>query len=134
VNSRSDVFTATGIIANAGTKLKIAATGTWNTGAGSVGPDGGANVPAECPVSQPAGSGWQCQRIGALIGRWGTPSDPLAVGAGNPMLIGSQQVVTAEGAELLFAINDNLGPCDGSNRGSCYDDNSGSLTVTISTQ
>ena len=58
----------------------------------------------------------------------------MEVGAGDPFLIGSEKMVVAAGEFFFLTINDNLGPCDGSNRGSCYEGNLGSLSVTIATQ
>jgi hypothetical protein len=98
-----------------GARVTISASGTWNVGFGGIGPDGdSARACVGCPV--PGG-------LGALIGR---------IGSGTPFLIGSGVTFATDRDGVLFlGSNDNsIGTCSG-HPGSCYDDNQGSLRITM---
>jgi hypothetical protein len=117
-NSRNDVLNATSIEVREGDTLCFTATKKWNVGQGSIGPDGNPGM-CDCPVSDADGNAM----IGALIGRIGTD--------GTPFIIGSTNSIKATRSGILYlGSNDNLGPCTGE-RGSCYDDNSGKIKVSI---
>lgn len=127
-NCPTDVFTPTNIQVNEGDIISFKASGRWfiRFNGGGVGPDG-QEASCECPVSQPVsdnpGSGFKGQ-LGALIGRIG-PN-------GEPFLIGSEKTITFQNSGTLYlTINDNMGPCDQKNRGSCFCDNRGSVMVCI---
>jgi hypothetical protein len=118
-NSRADVFASTGIQVQDGDILSLSASGQWNVGLGPIGPDGDGGVCAGCPVGR---------SLGALIGRIGNN--------GIPFLVGAQTTLAAVGSGLLFlGANDNAaGLCDGSNAGSCYEDNAGTLQVCLTVE
>ena len=120
-NWSDDVFTPTSMQVTAGDRLSFAASGRWDVGLGQVGPDGREDW-CECPVRERRETGSR-GRLGALIGR---------IGTGEPFLIGSQQTITAkESGSLFLTANDNMGPCDGDSRGSCYQDNTHSVWVCV---
>lgn len=122
-DSRSDVFTSTGIQVQDGDLVSITASRKasrqWDVGAGPVGPDGDGRGPcAGCPVKA---------SLGALIGRIGRN--------GHPFLVGSQATIGAEGSDVLFLTsNDNtVGTCSGF-PGSCYDDNRGTQQACVTVE
>jgi hypothetical protein len=116
-DSKTEILTPTFFL-RTGQTVTVSATGTWNVGSGSTGPDGDpAGTCAGCPV--PAG-------LGALIGR---------TASGSPFLVGSRESFVADRDGALFlGSNDNaVGTCNGF-PGSCYDDNQGSLRVTLTVE
>jgi len=117
-----NVLTATSIEIEKGSTLFFSASGIWDIGLGSIGPNGKEDW-CECPVSKISGSGFK-GNLGALIGRIGVH--------GEPFIIGDKKTITAgESGVLFLGSNDNMAPCDGHNRGSCYKDNKGFLIVCI---
>jgi hypothetical protein len=121
-NWRLNVFTPTNILVRPGEKISFVASGTWSVGVGWVGPDG-REAKCECVVSTRIGEASK-GALGALIGKIGDN--------GTPFLIGRQKSIqAAEGGTLFLGSNDNMGPCDGVNRGSCFQNNSGTLKVRI---
>lgn len=121
-NWRLDVFTPTNIRVKLGETISFAASGGWSVGLGLVGPDGREDW-CECVVSGRSGAGFK-GALGALVGRIGDN--------GTPFLIGRQRSITVVDEGILFlGSNDNMGPCDRVHRGSCFQDNSGTLQVRI---
>jgi hypothetical protein len=121
-NWRLSIFTPTNIHVKPSQKISFMASGLWRVGLGSVGPDGREDW-CECVVGEKRGAG-SIGALGALIGKIGDNR--------TPFLIGVQRSVQAVEEGILFlGSNDNMGPCDGINRGSCYQDNSGTLKVRI---
>lgn len=119
---RSDVLTPTEIQVQEGNTICFTASGKWDVGLGPIGPNGKEDW-CECLVSERHGTGFRGS-VGALVGRIGEN--------GAPFLVGSQTTITAMGNGTLYlGSNDNLGPCDGSTRGSCYDDNKRTLQVCV---
>lgn len=117
-NSQNDVLNATSIEVQEGDTLCFTAMKMWDVGQGSISPDGNPGT-CDCPVRDASGNAM----VGALIGRIGTD--------GTPFIIGSTNAVKATRSGTLYlGSNDNLGPCTGQ-RGSCYDDNSGKVKVSI---
>ena len=111
---RADVLTPTYFL-RAGDSVTLSASGTWNVGSGSIGPNGDPARSCDgCPV---AGA------LGALIGR---------IGTGPSFLLGSKKIFVADrNGPLLLGSNDNaVGICNGF-PGSCYEDNQGNLRVTM---
>ncbi|MDD4902509.1 MAG: hypothetical protein PHE24_05240 [Patescibacteria group bacterium] len=103
-----------------GDTLIFSASGIWDMGLGAVGPDGSGDL-CECPVSEYNGRNY-FGPIGAVIGR---------IGSGKYFLIGSGTKIIAENSgHLYLGANDNMGPCQFF-RGSCYDDNRGSIPVSV---
>lgn len=119
---RVDVLTDTEIPVEPGSTLVLRASGSWSVGTGVVGPEGKENW-CECVVRRPVGSGFRGP-LGAVIGRIGRQGKPFLVGTHT-------EVTTGEGGTLFLGANDNMGPCDQMQRGSCYADNFGSVTVTV---
>ena len=119
----NDVFTPVeGVQITQGDIVLFSATGTWSVGLGNIGPEG-VETPCECVVSELVNGGHR-GLLAALVGRIGSD--------GHPFLIGVQRTVTAkESGTLYLTANDNLGPCDGTNRSSCFSDNRGSVSVEI---
>ena len=113
---RRDVLTPTNFQITQGSTIIFTASGRWDVGAGSVGTAG---VEATCECLVPEGL------LGALVGRIGQNGKPFLIGTGTTF------VSSQTGGILFLGANDNMGPCDGSNRGSCYYDNAGSVTVQI---
>jgi hypothetical protein len=113
----------TGIRVEQGDWLELTAEGKWWSGISETGPDGdkgglfGIGRPScgSCPV---VGG-----NLGELVGK---------VEGDFPFRIGRCQTeeMQTDGAFLL-AMNENTGPCKDNREGSCYDDNNGSLQVTI---
>ncbi len=119
---RKDVFTSTNIQAQAGNSLKFSASGTWDIGLGAMRPDGRDDW-CECVISKAINNGFRGP-VGALVGRIGEN--------GKPFLIGSEKIIITDESGLLYlASNENMGPCNGTDRGSCYYDNRGTLDVCI---
>lgn len=119
---RVDVFTPMFIHVNHGDTILFSASGTWNVGSGSIGPDGQDDL-CQCTVSEKSGSGFRGP-LGALIGRIGA--------LGTPFFIGSQKTITVfENGILFLSSNDNLRPCDKASIGSCYEDNRGIMEVCV---
>lgn len=124
-NWRVDVLTATPINVKKGDTIVFCASGKWDVGLGPFDPNGKKDC-VEYPVMQRKGI---CCRayLGALIGRIGKK--------GEPFLIGSRKTITAiESGKLFLGSNDNLCPCYAClpmERGCCYGDNSGSITVCV---
>ena len=118
----SEIFTPTNIEVKKGDILSFTASGTWNLGLGPVGSDGKDDW-CECTISEPSGEGFRGP-VGALIGRIGNQ--------GSPFLIGAQNIVTADADGILYlGSNENMGPCNNVDRGSCYEDNRGTMNVCI---
>lgn len=119
-----DVFTPTTIKVKNGDTISFLASGTWDMGAGSVGP-AGTEATCECVVSEKSGADLK-GRLGALVGRIGEK------GKGTPFLIGCKKSITAtQNGTLFLTSNDNLGRCDNISSGSCYYDNTGSIKVCV---
>jgi hypothetical protein len=117
-----DTFTPTAVQIKAGNTISFSAAGMWDMGLGAVGPDGREDW-CECTVSERSGSGFR-GFVGGLVGRIGKE--------GKPFFIGSHRTITArEDGALFLTSNDNLGPCDEVTRGSCYQDNRGSMGVCV---
>jgi hypothetical protein len=113
-NSRTNVLQPT-IQVRTGDRLAFEASGSWSIGLGQVGANGGPGFCAGCPVQTAPG---------ALIGR---------IGNGAHFFIGEDSVIRAPASGTLFlGSNDNAeGLCDGQNTGSCYNDNTGSLSIRL---
>lgn len=122
---RTEIFTPSNIEVKKGDTLSLTASGTWNLGLGPMGPDGKEDW-CECTISEPSGDGFRGP-LGAVIGRIGIQ--------GTPFLIGSQHKVIADGDGILYlSSNENMGPCNNVDRGSCYEDNKGTMEVCIEIQ
>jgi hypothetical protein len=120
INANSYPFQSTEITISSGDRLEFSASGNWNCGLGTIGPNG--NDRKE--PNSPAPNGNYCGLVG-VIGT-GTPS------IGGGFFIGSAYQFTAsQGGMLYLGSNENLGKCDGSHTGSCYEDNTGSISVHI---
>lgn len=99
-------------------RITLSASGFWNLGFGRIGPNGDPARSCDgCPASG---------ALGALIGR---------IGTGPAFLIGSGRTFIADRDGVLFlGSNDNaVGTCSGG-PGSCYEDNQGSLRVTVTVE
>jgi len=119
---RNEILTPTTIEVKKGDTLSFTASGAWNLGLGPGGPDGKDDW-CECTISEPSGEGFRGP-IGALIGRIGNQ--------GAPFLIGAQNIVIADGDGIVYlGSNENMGPCNNLDRGSCYEDNRGTVDVCI---
>jgi hypothetical protein len=107
----------TGIKVKQGDRLEFKAEGTWWNGICTTNPDGNSNESCDqCPI--PDGN------FGELIGKVGDD--------GMPFRIGDYAIIVAiKDGTLWLAMNENTGPCKDGGEGSCYEDNSGSLQVTI---
>jgi len=122
IDWRTEIFTPTNIQVKKGSTITFSASGTWNLGLGPMGANGRDDW-CECTISQPVGKGYKGP-LGALIGRIGKN--------GKPFLIGCQNTITAdEDGVLYFTSNENMGPCNKVDRGSCYFDNEGTMDVCI---
>lgn len=102
-----------------GDYVEFSASGTWNSGISQTGPNGdcsrGAAACGACPVT----SG----NLGELVG---------VIDDGTPFRIGSKQVIQASSSGMLSLImNENTGPCTAGEPMSCYKDNVGNMTVTV---
>jgi len=123
-NPIGEVFSSTGLSVQAGQTVSFSATGWWSAGLGYVGPDGTRSESlCECVVSREVGGGRRGV-VGLLVGRLGESGTAFAVGT-------SKALVAEQSGVLFLTINDNLGRCDGSHPGSCFVDNQGNLTVSI---
>ena len=119
---RVDVLTPTSVHVARGNSVSLTASGHWSVGAGEVGP-GGKEDWCECVVSEAVGAGFR-GNLGALIGRIGQRGSPFVIGT-------AARIKAQEDGTLFMGANDNLGPCDGTTRGSCYRDNAGTLDVEV---
>lgn len=122
ISWRADVLTPTAIEVKAGNTLVFTASGSWSVGVGVVGPNGRQDW-CECVVAEAVGSGFRGP-LGALIGRIGRQGQPFFIGTGT-------EIKASESGILFLGANDNMGPCNGVERGSCYSDNIGSVRVWV---
>ncbi len=119
---RVDILTATSINVREGNTLVFTPSGQWSVGAGLVGPSGKEGW-CECVIAERAGAGFR-GFLGALIGRIGQHGQPFLIGVGRTIRAGESGV-------LFLGANDNMGPCDGVSRGSCFLDNTGEMSVRV---
>jgi hypothetical protein len=122
VSASAYPFQSTGISVTAGNRLEFSASGTWYCGLGWTGPDGDPDIKEP---NSPAPSASLCALVG-MIDDVQTPT----VNCG--FFVGSTNQITATQSGILYlSSNDHLGPCDGINPGSCYNDNQGVVSVWI---
>jgi hypothetical protein len=115
-------FQSTGISVTAGDQLEFAASGTWYCGLGWTGPDGNPDIKEP---NSPVPSAGLCALVG-MIGDVPTPTVNCC------FLVGSVNQITATQSGMLYlGTNDHLGPCDGLNPGSCYNDNRRDVSAWI---
>lgn len=120
--SAKELWHDTGLSVENGDCIEFSSTGIWCNGISCTGPDGDGGwfifrgpLCGECPA--PEGN------LGELVG---------TIGKGFPFRIGSSSTQKIrERGNLLFAMNDNAGSCEGGPPGSCYPKNSGKLNVDI---
>lgn len=99
----------------------------WTVGDGPIGPNGSKDPKScECVVSKKGTGGGSVGNLGALVGRVGD-SRPFVVGDGKKL---GEYLVEKEG-KLFLGSNDNMDECDGTHRGSCFEDNKGELNVKV---
>lgn len=119
---RGDVLSPTTVHVTQGSRITLAASGRWSVGVGVVGPEGKEEW-CECVVAEQVGSGSRGP-LGALVGRIGRD--------GAPFLVGTRAEIRSDRDGILYlGANDNMGPCDGAARGSCYRDNQGTVDVHV---
>lgn len=120
--SAKELWHDTGIKIENGDCIEFSAAGSWWNGISLTGPDGDTGwfifrgpQCGECPA--PEGN------LGELVGR---------VDKGFPFRIGNSSTQKIkESGNLLLAMNDNAGSCEGGPAGSCYPKNNGKLNVDI---
>jgi len=113
----------TGIIVEKGDWLHSTAEGRWWSGISETGPNG--DKGGLFGIGRPSCGGCPAVdgNLGELIGK---------VEGEFPFRIGKCQTefIRTDGA-LLLAMNETTGPCKDGRAGSCYEDNHGSLRVTV---
>lgn len=122
VSASAYPFQSTGISVTAGDRLEFSASGTWYCGQGWTGPDGNSDIKE--PNSPVPGAGL-CALVG-MISDTPTPTKRCCFFVGS-----TNQITATQSGMLYLGSNDNLGPCDGLNPGSCYNDNRGDVSVWI---
>lgn len=105
--------------------LQVTAQGAWYSGIAPTGPEGMIGQDDTGAAASPCGG---CPlvdgNLGELVGRIGANADLFRIGPSAVI------AARAEG-ELSLSMNDTLGECFSGRPGSCYDDNSGSMEVTV---
>jgi hypothetical protein len=119
-------FQNTGITVTGGNLLEFSANGTWNCGSGQTGPNGNNGI---LDSSFPVPNANLCALVGVIGDNTPDPGDGFLIGSAN-------QITATQSGVLYLGSNDNLGNCKlatpSPNVGSCYQDNQGSVSVSIS--